>query len=186
MAQEVHGLDGDQNRARERYDCIAMATDHTDVAPSCANHPGVETRLTCSSCGKPICPRCMVSTAVGQKCPDCARQTRRARGTPPTAILARVLVVTLASGAVAAVLLRVIPLGGFLASALYGFVVGALAGWAARGRRHPLVGLVAAAGLVCGVAVTLILLGRNPLAGPVLVLYLIGGGIAYTRAAGVW
>jgi hypothetical protein len=163
-----------------------MATDHTDVAPTCSNHPGVETRLTCSNCGKPICPRCMVPTAVGQKCPDCARQTRRARGTPPTGVLGKVLVVTLLAGAAGAVLLRVLPLGGFLGSLLYGFVVGALAGWAARGRRHPMVGAAAAAGLVLGLAGTLVLLGVNPLAGPAIVLYLIGGGIAYVRAAGVW
>jgi hypothetical protein len=163
-----------------------MATDHIDVAPTCANHPGVQTRLTCSNCGTPICPRCMVSTAVGQKCPDCARQTRRARGTPPAALLARVLGVTLASGGATALLLRGIPRGGFLISALFGLVVGALAGWAARGRKHPLVGAVAAAGLVGGVAVTLLVLGLNPLSTPALVLYLVGGGVAYVRAAGVW
>jgi hypothetical protein len=128
----------------------------------------------------------MVATAVGQKCPNCARQTRRARGTPPTAILLRVIGVTVLAGAAGAVLLRVLPLGGFLGSLLYGLLVGALAGWAARGRRHPMVGVAAAAGLVVGLAVTLILLGIDPLAGRVLVLYLIGGGVAYVRAAGVW
>lgn len=32
----------------------------------------VETRLTCAHCGTPICPRCMVRTAVGLRCRDCA------------------------------------------------------------------------------------------------------------------
>ncbi len=39
----------------------------------CAAHPGVETSLRCNKCGKPICPRCMVQTPVGARCPDCAR-----------------------------------------------------------------------------------------------------------------
>ena len=39
----------------------------------CAAHPEVETNLKCGKCGKPICPRCMVQTPVGARCPDCAR-----------------------------------------------------------------------------------------------------------------
>ena len=57
-----------------------MTADQTNLAPTCVNHPKVETRLTCSNCGDPICTRCMVTTAVGQKCPNCARQSGRAKG----------------------------------------------------------------------------------------------------------
>lgn len=42
----------------------------------CATHPGVETALRCSKCGKPICPKCMVETPVGARCPQCARLYR--------------------------------------------------------------------------------------------------------------
>ncbi len=42
----------------------------------CATHPDVETNLTCSKCGKPICPRCMVQTPVGFRCRTCAGLTR--------------------------------------------------------------------------------------------------------------
>jgi hypothetical protein len=51
---------------------------------TCKRHPQAETRLWCSGCGDPICPRCAVQGAVGQKCPACARQARsaRARGKP--------------------------------------------------------------------------------------------------------
>jgi hypothetical protein len=48
---------------------------------SCRRH-GVETRVSCSNCGEPICPRCMVDTPVGMKCPSCAAPppgVRRAR-----------------------------------------------------------------------------------------------------------
>ena len=39
----------------------------------CATHPKVETNLRCGKCGKPICPKCLVQTPVGAKCPDCAK-----------------------------------------------------------------------------------------------------------------
>ncbi|MBI4296634.1 MAG: hypothetical protein HY667_05920 [Chloroflexi bacterium] len=40
----------------------------------CAAHPDVQTNLTCSKCGKPICPRCLVQTPVGARCPQCAQR----------------------------------------------------------------------------------------------------------------
>ena len=39
----------------------------------CHFHKDVETRLGCSSCGRGICPNCMVEAAIGFKCPECAR-----------------------------------------------------------------------------------------------------------------
>ena len=39
----------------------------------CATHPEVETNLRCGKCGKPICPKCLVQTPVGARCPDCAQ-----------------------------------------------------------------------------------------------------------------
>ena len=39
----------------------------------CATHPDVETNLRCGKCGTPICPKCLVQTAVGARCPDCAK-----------------------------------------------------------------------------------------------------------------
>jgi len=38
----------------------------------CALHPQVETNLTCGRCGTPICPKCLVQTPVGARCPKCA------------------------------------------------------------------------------------------------------------------
>jgi hypothetical protein len=35
--------------------------------------------VTCSDCGKPLCPDCMVFSAVGIKCKECARMPRSAR-----------------------------------------------------------------------------------------------------------
>jgi membrane associated rhomboid family serine protease len=40
----------------------------------CYRHPDRETGVSCSSCGRPICPECMTATQVGMRCPECARQ----------------------------------------------------------------------------------------------------------------
>jgi hypothetical protein len=42
----------------------------------CSYHPEVETALKCGKCGKPICPKCLVETPVGARCPDCAQTTK--------------------------------------------------------------------------------------------------------------
>lgn len=40
----------------------------------CARHPQEETRLRCTECGAPVCPKCMVMYEVGFKCPGCAKK----------------------------------------------------------------------------------------------------------------
>ncbi len=50
-----------------------MSSSETGVALHCAIHRGTETSLRCGSCGTPICPKCLVMTPVGAKCPTCAR-----------------------------------------------------------------------------------------------------------------
>ncbi|HET7509524.1 MAG TPA: rhomboid family intramembrane serine protease [Solirubrobacterales bacterium] len=55
-------------------------------AQTCYRHPDRETRVSCSSCGRPICPECMTPTPVGMRCPECASQrtrvVRNPTGTP--------------------------------------------------------------------------------------------------------
>lgn len=41
----------------------------------CAAHPGVQTRLSCSHCETPICPKCMVVCEVGMKCKKCTSKS---------------------------------------------------------------------------------------------------------------
>ena len=45
----------------------------------CYRHPKRETRVSCATCGRPICTECMRQTDVGIKCPDDARLPRGAR-----------------------------------------------------------------------------------------------------------
>src|SRR5271165_6160490 len=46
---------------------------------TCYRHPSRETGVSCSNCGRPICPDCMTSTPVGMRCPECARQRTQVR-----------------------------------------------------------------------------------------------------------
>src|SRR5215217_4496834 len=46
---------------------------------TCYRHPSRETGVSCSNCGKPICPDCMTATPVGMRCPDCAGKRQRVR-----------------------------------------------------------------------------------------------------------
>src|SRR5438105_9429695 len=64
---------------------------------TCYRHPSRETGVSCSNCGRPICPDCMTTTAVGMRCPECSRQrtpVRRMRDMPsiPRATYALIVV----------------------------------------------------------------------------------------------
>jgi membrane associated rhomboid family serine protease len=52
----------------------------TEAAPTmyCYRHPDRETGVTCSECGRPICPDCMVFAPVGIRCPDHAGRAQGA------------------------------------------------------------------------------------------------------------
>ncbi|MEV0683211.1 rhomboid family intramembrane serine protease [Nocardia sp. NPDC050378] len=46
-------------------------------AQTCVRHPDRPTGLACTRCGRPACPECLRSAAVGQHCVDCVRQGQR-------------------------------------------------------------------------------------------------------------
>jgi membrane associated rhomboid family serine protease len=65
--------------------------------PTCYRHTDRETGVSCSNCGRPICPDCMTSTSVGMRCPECARQktkvhTMRNMQAQPTVTIALIAV----------------------------------------------------------------------------------------------
>ena len=80
--------------------------------PTCYRHPDRQTRLSCTSCERPICTECMTQASVGQRCPDCAKPSapvmdaaeaqRRANRSPFTkgviGVAAAVYVVTVFGG----------------------------------------------------------------------------------------
>ena len=46
---------------------------------TCYRHKDRETGVSCSSCGRPICPECMTETPVGMRCPECSSQKTQVR-----------------------------------------------------------------------------------------------------------
>ena len=62
----------------------------TTAVPRCFRHPGRETYLSCVRCGRPACPDCLRSAAVGQQCVECVRQASRTTRRPAGAFGGRV------------------------------------------------------------------------------------------------
>lgn len=65
----------------------------------CARHPQVETELECGRCGTLICPRCLVQTPVGARCPTCAQVRRLPTADVGLAYLARGVAAGVGGGA---------------------------------------------------------------------------------------
>ena len=62
---------------------------------TCYRHPSRETGVSCSNCGRPICPDCMTTTPVGMRCPECASQRTkvvRMRETPSGPVVTYALI----------------------------------------------------------------------------------------------
>lgn len=102
----------------------------TDAATFCARHPDTETALACGRCGTPICPRCMVHTPGGIRCPDCAQLRRPpmyelASGDIAKAVLVAVAL-AVAFGFIGALFIPRRGFGGFFL--LIGLLIGSGAG----------------------------------------------------------
>lgn len=116
----------------------------------CSYHPDVETELTCTECGKPICPKEMVLTPVGYKCPEHARLPKSAY----TFVKPKQLAMAIGAGAVVGVggafLMSGIGFGGFLLGILWGSLTGEAIRRASGGHRGGTVGTVAAVSIGVG------------------------------------
>jgi len=136
----------------------------------CARHADVETVLACGRCGTPICPRCLVYTPGGTRCPTCA-----AIGRPKMYVLgpldyaravAAAAIAGVTLGYAAAVIFRptaFIGLFPLIFAALGGYGIGSAIGAAlnlATGRKRGReVQAIAGAGVVLAAAVRLFVVG---------------------------
>lgn len=127
----------------------------------CSYHPNVRTRLRCSKCGKPICPRCAVETPVGFRCPDCAA----VRGLPTYQTPAAALAKALAAGAVATIAVGVLwgylPEWKFYLALLLGFGVAESMAWAANYKRGRDLQLIGAGLVLLGLVVSRYMIGQH-------------------------
>lgn len=101
----------------------------------CSYHPDTLTRLRCSRCGKPICPKCGARTPVGLRCPDCAG----VRGLPTYSTSSDALAKGVAIGFAVAIVIGVIwsraPQWGFYLALILGFAIAEALAWAVKGKR---------------------------------------------------
>ncbi len=94
----------------------------------CYRHPDRETRVSCATCGRPICTECMVQTEVGIKCPDDAQLPRGARA----GVMKRDQVLKSSLAGIAVALVGAVIVYFVLPQIGFGrLVLSALAGWGA-------------------------------------------------------
>ena len=127
----------------------------------CTYHPSVWTRLRCSRCGKPICPRCGVRTPVGLRCPDCAG----VRGLPTYATSTNVLAKAAGAGLVVAAAIGILwafaPDWGFYFALALGFGVAEAMAWASNAKRGRDLQVVALAIVAFGVVLSRVVLAQR-------------------------
>lgn len=135
----------------------------------CARHPDVETELRCGRCETLICPRCLVYTPAGVRCPDCGRTPRlpmyQLTWTSYARLITAASVLAFALGVISVILLP--PLRGFLflfvgliAGSAGGGALATLLSRASGGKRGAAVQAAAVGSLAGAYAVRVVLLDR--------------------------
>lgn len=151
----------------------------------CSYHPNVETRLRCSKCGTPICPKCAVQTPVGFRCPDCVRSQQAVFYTASPLDYGIAVVVGLVISTLAALILS--QVGIFLVlilGPLAGGVIAEVVWWVIRRRRGRWIWLVVSICIALGGLLSLILsaLLLNPISLISLIIYtVLAISVAYGR-----
>jgi B-box zinc finger. len=133
----------------------------------CARHPSVETVLRCGRCETPICPKCVVFTDVGARCPTCAPMRKLPQLELSPVWIARgagaaVGVGLVAGGLWGLLLPDVIGLVVVLIGAGVGYVVGESVAVATNRKSGPALQTIAAIGAVIAFLVYLGVSGHSP------------------------
>ena len=117
----------------------------------CARHPDIETDLRCGKCLQPICPKCVVQTPVGARCPKCAALKKLPVFEISTIFYMRAIAAGLATAAVAGAIWKFMPLGGFFLffiALVVGYVIGEAVSLAANRKRGPGLQIIAGISVV--------------------------------------
>jgi len=121
--------------------------------PLCAFHPNVETNVRCVECDRYICPKDFVTTPVGYKCKECARQLPSAR----RVVRPRQLALAVAAAAVVGIggsfVLAYAGFGYWLGAFVLGLATGEAARRASGGHRSAPIGTAAGASVLIGATI---------------------------------
>lgn len=116
----------------------------------CTYHPDVETQLSCTECGRPICPKEMVLTPVGYKCPEHARMKRGQYQFVKPAQMARAVAAAIGVGVAGGLVLGAIAFGGIWLGLIWGSLMAETVRRASGGHRGGEVGVAAVIGIGAG------------------------------------
>lgn len=127
----------------------------------CSYHRDVLTRLRCSRCAKPICPKEAVRTPVGLRCPECAG----VRGLPtyrtPTTSIARAAGIGLGIAVVVGIVWGYFPEWQFYLALILGFGAVEAMARAVAYKRGRDIQLAAMAVVLVGLAISRIVLSHR-------------------------
>ena len=133
----------------------------TEIDPlRCARHPNVETSLRCGKCGTPICPKCMVESPVGARCPDCAKLTKiptyRVSSTYYLRAIAAGLVSAIVIGIIWGIIESYLPFRFFslIIAAGIGYLIGEAIGRSVNRKRGNALAVIGAFSVAVSFAVT--------------------------------
>jgi hypothetical protein len=153
----------------------------------CKRHPSVQTNLYCGKCGDPICPKCLVQTPVGARCPTCARMSRlptfNISGKYYLRAGGAALGLGIATGLVWA-FFRVVPYFGFfsfLIGAAVGYGIGEGISLAANRKRGPILAAVAGFAVVISYVTSILVPWGRPFYFFDIITLIIGIAVAATR-----
>jgi len=118
--------------------------------PECSFHPGVETEVSCTECGRYICQKDMVSTPVGYKCPECAKPARSEYVLVKPRQLAGAVALGLLSGIGGGLVIGLVGFGFFFVALAWGALVGEATRRGSGGHRGPVIATVAGGSVVAG------------------------------------
>ena len=135
----------------------------------CAKHQSTETNLRCGRCETPVCPRCMVHSPVGVRCPECAQQRRLPTFEVTATFLGRAILAGLVLGVAGGVAIRVIlamlgglPFVGVIAVVGAGYLIGEGISAAVNRKRGRNLKFVAAGSVLIALIVVLAGVSLNP------------------------
>ncbi|HEY5540283.1 MAG TPA: hypothetical protein VIL41_02390 [Coriobacteriia bacterium] len=128
--------------------------------PQCSFHPGVETEVRCTECERYICPKDMVPTPVGYKCPVCAKPARSQYVVVKPGQLLRAILIGGAVGVGGGIILALVPLFGIFGGLFWGLATAEATRRASGGHREWSVGIVAIAAIALGGFAGMLITGR--------------------------
>lgn len=125
----------------------------------CQVHTETETGLRCNNCTRLMCAKCAVSTPVGYRCEQCVRERERGFFNADTAYYVRLVGVCVTLGTIGAFVADAIGffIFVFFVASFAGGIISEAAMRVTKGKRGRYAGEAAAAGVVAGSVIAILL-----------------------------